>query len=174
MDEQQISRGRIVNFVLANGKIRSAIVSQNFGNRVNLLVILDAMNDLEASYDGQAKRELVPPNAWDLRFGFLAVDGAKFDGTWAPGTWHWPPRPVSAPRPLPPLEVGDIVHYVSHGSADGTHKSGHRAAIVTEVGEKDVVSLTVLNCTGMFFNRNVEHDPTGRRVGTWHRRESTR
>lgn len=72
--------------------------------------------------------------------------------------------------------VGRIVHYRAHGSPDGTHRSAARAAIITEVlvditsGEVDqhVVSLCVLNPTGMYFNQNVLRDDAAEpRGGTW-------
>ncbi|MFY7069595.1 hypothetical protein ACOQFV_27370 [Nocardiopsis changdeensis] len=99
---------------------------------------------------------------------------------------HWPPR------------VGDVVHYVSHGSPvlpDGTQRypSACRAAIVTLVDTYQDwppghhighVGLAVLNPTGAFFDQGVFHgvgDPaddapgarchTGGRAypaGTWH------
>lgn len=71
--------------------------------------------------------------------------------------------------------VGRVVHYVSHGSpvrADGTqaYASLCRAAIVTEVhgGDDQVVGLCVLNPTGQFFDRSVEHDEDDKPGGTWH------
>jgi hypothetical protein len=57
--------------------------------------------------------------------------------------------------------VGRIVHYQSHGSPNGQHKSRPRAAVVTEVPEhwEDIVgrpvSLCVLNPTGQYFDQNV-------------------
>lgn len=54
--------------------------------------------------------------------------------------------------------IGRVVHYVSHGSADGKYPVACRAAIVTEVdlgvpvslgGER--VGLAVLNPSGVFF-----------------------
>lgn len=64
---------------------------------------------------------------------------------------HWPPR------------VGDIVHYVAHGTPprpDGSqdYPSVCRAAIVTAVDTyTGHLSLAVLNPTGMFFNQAVAH-----------------
>lgn len=69
-----------------------------------------------------------------------------------------------------------MVHYVSHGTPfnpDGSQAYGKecRAAVVTEVpGAKvgsETVGLAVLNPTGMFFNRVVDHDEDGG-AGTWH------
>jgi hypothetical protein len=51
--------------------------------------------------------------------------------------------------------VGRIVHYQSHGSPNGQHKSEPRAAVVTEVYPDTGVGLCVLNPTGMYFDRNV-------------------
>lgn len=63
--------------------------------------------------------------------------------------------------------VGRIVHYQSHGSPDGTHKSEPRAAVVTETyGDSPSVGLAILNPTGMFFTRSVEFNAEGK-PGTW-------
>lgn len=93
---------------------------------------------------------------------------------------------------LPPPSVGDIVHYVSHGTPvreDGTqaYESLCRAAIITEVpkhllaepfdgcpnGTEDhwIASLAVLNPTGNFFNENVPRGEDAHEGGTWHRPE---
>ena len=84
--------------------------------------------------------------------------------------------------------VGRIVHYVSYGTPGGEYKSECRAAVVTEVNDRDpvpehgvpYVGLCVLNPTGQFFNRNVlyhegdiGHDHAGAEArsyggGTWH------
>jgi hypothetical protein len=65
--------------------------------------------------------------------------------------------------------VGRIVHYVSYGTPGGEFPPRIcRAAIVTEVGADNQLSLCVLNPTGMFFNEFVEWDPSGVRGGTWH------
>lgn len=65
--------------------------------------------------------------------------------------------------------VGRIVHYVSYGTPGGEYTKECRAAVVTEVESDNLVSLAVLNPTGMFFNAGVTNDdgskPTG---GTWH------
>jgi hypothetical protein len=61
--------------------------------------------------------------------------------------------------------VGRIVHYQSHGSPNGQHKSEPRAAIITAVNA-DSVDLCVLNPTGMYFDRNTKYSdvPT---AGCW-------
>lgn len=67
--------------------------------------------------------------------------------------------------------VGRIVHYVSHGSPDGTHPAGeHRAAIITEVygDATDIAGLCVLNPNGMYFQRSARYDATAQQPGTWH------
>lgn len=69
--------------------------------------------------------------------------------------------------------VGRIVHYVSYGTPGGEYPSVCRAAVVTEVGPDEYVSLAVLNPTGMFFNESVPHDPESKRGGTWHWPERT-
>lgn len=90
--------------------------------------------------------------------------------------------------------VGRIVHYVSRGSADGKFPKTCRAAIITQVDEWEarreelvatvakamevpedlvaaapghpVVSLCVLNPTGMFFQEHCAFDP-GKPVEGW-------
>ncbi|GAB3437435.1 hypothetical protein [Actinophytocola sediminis] len=82
--------------------------------------------------------------------------------------------------------VSRIVHYTSHGSADGVYGKECRAAIVTAVNEYQDspdgsfvghVDLCVLNPTGQHFARGVlaehledqlEPGPAGRTGGTWH------
>ena len=80
--------------------------------------------------------------------------------------------------------VGRIVHYVSHGSADGTYPSICRAAVVAEVpteiaveadgGQQSLVpnehhvSLVVLNPTGIFFGQSAYAEPGEMKGGTWH------
>jgi hypothetical protein len=74
------------------------------------------------------------------------------------------------------MQVGDRVHYVSHGSPvldDGTQKypSVCRAAFVTAVVDETqprCLSLAVLNPTGMFFNEHVFEGATASEPGTWH------
>ena len=84
---------------------------------------------------------------------------------------------MSNPEP----KIGDSVIYIAHGSADGKYpKAAHRAAIVTEAPKKDalenpangpVVSLCVMNPTGLFFLQDVPYDPRGEQGGTWLTRE---
>jgi hypothetical protein len=74
--------------------------------------------------------------------------------------------------------IGRIVHYQSHGSADGTYASECRAAVITalcdleeglrqEFGEH-CLSLAVLNPEGMFFKQCVPLDETNKFGGSWH------
>lgn len=68
--------------------------------------------------------------------------------------------------------IGDRVHYRSWGSAplpDGTqvHPPRCRAAIVTEVISEGMVTLFVINPSGIFFDE-CRHDPALSRGGTWH------
>ena len=51
--------------------------------------------------------------------------------------------------------VGRMVHYQSYGTPGGEFKSEPRAAIITEVTNKDTdeVSLCIMNPTGLFFSR---------------------
>lgn len=96
----------------------------------------------------------------------------------------------------PKPSVGRTVHYVSHGSPDGTYPSVCRAATITEVGawmaevirepyiaedntklrevteqwHPDACALEVHNPTGLFFNTCRHHEPVDGRYlpGTWH------
>jgi len=63
--------------------------------------------------------------------------------------------------------VGRIVHYKARGSADGAFLPVCRAAVITQTHSPQVVSLAVLNPTGLFFDQalplNEDQAP-----GTWH------
>lgn len=68
------------------------------------------------------------------------------------------------------LTVGRMVHYVAYGTPGGEFPAGIcRAAVVTQVEDKEIgiVSLCVLNPTGMFFNQHLPYDE-GHKPGTWH------
>lgn len=64
--------------------------------------------------------------------------------------------------------IGRIVHFV-----DPTN-GHHQAAVITSVDEVGVgavvqsVCLSILGCDFIRFERDVAHDPEGRREGTWH------
>jgi hypothetical protein len=76
--------------------------------------------------------------------------------------------------------VGRVVHYQSHGSPNGQHKSEPRAAIITAVypdpstapeGQafgpaSPTVDLCVLNPTGMYFDRATPFSETPK-PGHW-------
>lgn len=67
--------------------------------------------------------------------------------------------------------VGRIVHYQSHGSPNGQHKSEPRAAIITATYPDDPqsaprVDLCVLNPTGMYFDRGTGFSETPQ-AGFW-------
>ena len=70
--------------------------------------------------------------------------------------------------------VGQPVHYRSYGTPGGEYASRCRAAIVTagpasadDVNQ--VVSLAVLNPTGLFFDTAIAYsDPANGEGGTWH------
>lgn len=77
--------------------------------------------------------------------------------------------------------VGRSVHYVSRGSRDGVFPSVCRAAVVTELpllgpdhdmGAELVITLCVLNPSGIFFDSMVPHDQH-QGPGTWHWPEGT-
>lgn len=61
--------------------------------------------------------------------------------------------------------IGRIVHYFAYGTPNGEFPAKEpRAAVITEVLEGEVVSLCVLNPSGMFFNQNVTK---GQEAGQW-------
>jgi hypothetical protein len=72
--------------------------------------------------------------------------------------------------------VGRIVHYVSYGTPGGEFPSTCRAAVVTEVGPYydgggeggHIVSLAVLNPSGLFFDTDIEQAEDVHKGGTWH------
>lgn len=73
--------------------------------------------------------------------------------------------------------IGRIVHYRSHGSADGVYEPECRAAIVTEFfgdganlpeGRVWKASLAVFNPEGIFLKQDVHQDDKKSRGGTWH------
>lgn len=75
--------------------------------------------------------------------------------------------------------VGRVVHYVAYGTPGGEFPIGaHRAAIVTDVHDpgapESVLSLCVMNPTGLYFAGVVYCDPTGEEPGTWHWPEPVR
>lgn len=72
--------------------------------------------------------------------------------------------------PAPPLTVGQTVHYLSRGSADGVFPPKCRAAIVTDHKGPFCASLAVLNPTGLFFDQDLTHMGRGETPapGSWH------
>ncbi|WP_205750455.1 hypothetical protein [Deinococcus fonticola] len=89
----------------------------------------------------------------------------------ASGEPEWPTQPVQTQERKQIPTVGRIVHYVSYGTPGGEYAPQHRAAIVTGVhtGSRDIiVSLCVLNPTGVFFPPTVAQDEKEKRPGTWH------
>lgn len=70
--------------------------------------------------------------------------------------------------------VGRIVHYQAYGTPGGEFPSVPRAAVVTEVGGDDgmTVGLCVLNPSGLFFNRGLPYaDPPKPGCWSWPPRE---
>jgi hypothetical protein len=92
------------------------------------------------------------------------------------GASEQPPDAGRASEQAP--SIGRIVHYVSYGTPGGEYGKECRAAIVTEVAEHPqadgTVGLCVLNPTGQFFNRSVQHaedkalGASEHQGGTWH------
>lgn len=74
------------------------------------------------------------------------------------------------------ISIGQSVHYVARGSADGVYPPVCRAAVVTAVPEDDeafpdstFLSLAIINPTGLFFDTTVIDDNSGEKIpGTWH------
>lgn len=67
--------------------------------------------------------------------------------------------------------VGRVVHYVSYGTPGGEYGRECRAAVVTAVPTvtfPKVISLAVLNPSGLFFHEQVDQDEVGKAGGTWH------
>lgn len=56
--------------------------------------------------------------------------------------------------------VGQIVHYQSYGTPNGEYLPEARAAIITSVKDDNVVSLAVVNPTGLFFNEDLPYAET--------------
>ncbi|GAA0591594.1 hypothetical protein GCM10010174_03280 [Kutzneria viridogrisea] len=88
----------------------------------------------------------------------------------------------------PSLAIGRVVHYRSHGSADGLHPPACVAADITAVGawlttnttehgdglrtldqhwDNEACALAVRNPNGLFFAAPCAHDESGE-PGTWH------
>lgn len=66
--------------------------------------------------------------------------------------------------------VGRIVHYVAYGTPGGEFPTGVcRAAVITAVenAEEEIVSLCVMNPTGLFFNQGLKYSSENL-PGTWH------
>ena len=62
--------------------------------------------------------------------------------------------------------IGRTVHYHSFGTPGGEYLPEPRAAIITEVIEEDLVSLAVLNPTGIHFNEGVTYSKEPK-AGSW-------
>jgi len=65
--------------------------------------------------------------------------------------------------------VGDIVLYLAYGTPGGEYKKQYRAAIITDVAdpEKEIVTLAILNPTGIFFSPPIPKDDGSHKSGTW-------
>jgi hypothetical protein len=72
--------------------------------------------------------------------------------------------------------VGRVVHYCAPGSGDGVYPQTCRAAIVAEVIDSapasvGLVTLMIINPTGIHFRERVSQDPghpDGHTSYTWH------
>ena len=62
--------------------------------------------------------------------------------------------------------IGRIVHYQSHGSPNGEHKSEPRAAVVTKVHSPTDVGLFIMNPTGFFLPEHVPYSEEPK-AGHW-------
>lgn len=122
-----------------------------------------------AADEAARNAESPPPRgfAWSLAYD---VDGSRLPEHDRLVVVYNPLRSSSGPQ------LGDLVHYVSHGSASGEYRSTCRAAQLTEVGGNEVVpargtsaslfvdvGLVVVNPSGLFFRSladgGITHDP---------------
>jgi hypothetical protein len=69
--------------------------------------------------------------------------------------------------------VGRVVHYKSFGTPNGEYEPKCRAALVTDEGDGRVISIAVLNPTGLFFDTAIAQDEDTKKGGTWHWPERT-
>lgn len=67
-----------------------------------------------------------------------------------------------------PPSIGRIVHYTSYGTPGGEYTQECRAAIVTAVHRDDLVSVAVINPTGLFFKERLALGDSPHDGGTWH------
>lgn len=142
---------------------RSLLVKPEPGERGRSGHVLHTGNPVQAGevYPALVVRVFGPPESPDAAVNLkVQLDGD--DDYWAtsrgegshPGQWAWPPRAEATVM----TGIADKVHYFSHGTpprADGTQAYAGvcRAAIVTEVGDDQVLGLMVCNPTGQFFNQ---------------------
>lgn len=95
--EQKLSTGRIVHFVLGDGTVRPAIVTQAWSETcANLRVFLDGSNDT----DNPRRITETCEFADGTKYANPVCDkdgwatSVSFDGNESPRprSWHWPPR----------------------------------------------------------------------------------
>lgn len=89
MDQQKPSIGRVVHYVLPKGpragEHRAAMITSGWdGPNQNLTVWLDQPTDLPDGVGGDG--------SWFLRAWSAPYGENQPDGTYEPGTWHWPER----------------------------------------------------------------------------------
>jgi len=89
---QPVTPGRAVHYVLRQGRnagqVRPAVVivvHEQDPSSVNLHVLLDGSNDVDCEF-GASFLQLV---GWATSARYASGNP---DGTFTPGTWHWPPR----------------------------------------------------------------------------------
>ena len=101
----------------------------------------------------------------------MAVSTLRGAPTMAPPDWPDTMRDMRYTPGNVPVSLGETVHYRSHGSAPGlngvqVHRSRCRAAIVTDLLAGNMVTLFVINPSGVFFDDCPYDDAmTG---GSWH------
>lgn len=70
------------------------------------------------------------------------------------------------------MKIGEVVHYVSRGSADGVYAPECRAATITRAGAMDgLLDLFVVTPNGQFHDLNIDHTVPGTEEypgGSWH------
>lgn len=82
----QITAGRIVNYVLANGQVRPLIVTRVRGDElghVSGVLFFDGSNDAEA---------LPRPAENPAAIPVMDLAAVRHDETKNANTWHWPER----------------------------------------------------------------------------------
>lgn len=120
------TKGRIVNYVMKDGRTRPAMVTEVFNEKmVNLIVFHDGSNDSFNIPVGD-----VDPNLYDTfraTSASLQEVGTDIGALLSPNTWHWPVKEsIAAAVPEGPTildlqnmieELKDEIHYLKQSKA---------------------------------------------------------